>query len=134
MAGAPLLLLHAGVADRRMWEPILPRLERDRRVLAPDLRGYGERPLPQGPFSHVDDLVELLDAQRVRRAAVVGASFGGGVALDLALEHQDRVAALVLAAPALAGWDWSQETRAFGGREDELLEAGDVDGAVELNL
>jgi pimeloyl-ACP methyl ester carboxylesterase len=134
MAGAPLLLLHAGVADRRMWAPILPRLERDRRVLAPDLRGYGERPLPQGEFSHVDDLVALLDAEHVQRAAVVGASFGGAVAVDLALAHRDRVAALVLAAPALGGWDWSQETRDFGGREDELLERGDVDGAVELNL
>ena len=131
---APLLLLHAGVADSRMWDPIRPRLERERRVLAPDLLGYGERPLPQGEYSDVDELVGLLDAERVERAAVVGASFGGRVAIDLALSHPQRVAALVLAAPGLAGWDWSPETRAFGAEEDELLERGDVEGAVELNV
>jgi 3-oxoadipate enol-lactonase len=135
MADTPLLLLHAGIADRRMWEPILPRLERARSVLAPDLSGYGERPLPDGEFSHVDDdALAALDGADVQRAAVVGASFGGRVAIDLALSHPDRVAALVLAAPALGGWDWSEETRIFGAREDELLESGDIDGAVELNL
>jgi 3-oxoadipate enol-lactonase len=130
----PLLLLHAGVADSRMWEPIRPRLERERRVLAPDLLGYGERPLPKREYSDVDELVELLDAQGIDRAAVVGASYGGRVAVDLALSHPDRVAALVLAAPALGGWDWSADVRSFGAREDELLESGDLDGAVDLNL
>jgi pimeloyl-ACP methyl ester carboxylesterase len=135
MADTPLLLLHAGIADRRMWEPILPRLERARRVLAPDLSGYGERPLPEGEFSHVDDdVLAVLDREQVERVAAVGASFGGRVAIDLALSYPERVAALVLASPGLSGWDWSEETRAFGAREDELLESGDFDGAVELNL
>ena len=130
----PLVLLHAAVADRRMWEPILPRLERSRRVLAPDGLGYGERPLPKGPYSRVDDVVALLDAEGIDKAAVVGASDGGRVAIDLALEHPDRVGAMVLASPALGGWGWSKDVRAFGAREDELLEAGDLDGATELNL
>ena len=133
-ARQPLLLLHAGVADSRMWDPIRPRLDRERRVLAPDLLGYGASPLPQGEYSDVDELVALLDRESVERTAVVGASFGGRIAIDLALSHPDRVAALVLAAPGLAGWDWSAETRAFGAEEDELLEQGDVDGAVELNV
>jgi len=98
----PLLLLHAAVADSRMWAPIRPRLERARRVLAPDALGYGDRPLPKRAFSRVDDVVALLDAERIERAAVVGASDGGRVAIDLALEHPDRVAALVLAAPPVA--------------------------------
>jgi 3-oxoadipate enol-lactonase len=130
----PLLLLHAGVADRRMWAPIVPRLERSRRVLAPDALGFGERPLPKGEFSRVDDVVSLLDAEGVERVAVVGASDGGRIAIDLALEHPDRVAALVLASPALGGWAWSQEVREFGAAEDELLEAGKVDEAAELNV
>jgi 3-oxoadipate enol-lactonase len=117
-----------------MWEPLRPRLERSRRVLAPDLRGFGERPLPDGAFSYVDDLVELLDAESVERAAVVGASYGGRIALELALAHPGRVPALVLAAPGLGDWDWSPEVRAFGAREDELLESGDVEAAVGLNV
>ncbi len=130
----PLLLLHAGVADSRMWQPIMPRLESARRVLAPDLRGFGTRPLAKEAFSHVDDLIELLDREGIERAAIVGASFGGRIAIDLTLLHPQRVAALVLAAPALGGWDWSEETRAFGAREDELLESGEVDAAVDLNV
>lgn len=130
-----VLLVHAGVADRRMWEPLRTELEEaGHRLLAPDLRGFGERPLEPGPFSHVDDLVALLDAEGVRRAAVVGASFGGKNALDLALAHPDRVAALVLIGPAVGGWDFSDEVQAFGEQEDALLDAGDVDAAVELNL
>ena len=117
-----------------MWAPILPRLERSRRVLAPDSLGFGERPLPKGEFSRVDDAVALLDAEGIERAAVVGASDGGRVAIDLALERPDRVAALVLASPALGGWAWSQEVRAFGAAEDELLEAGKVDEAADLNV
>lgn len=117
-----------------MWEPILPRLERSRRVLAPDALGFGERPLPKGEFSRVDDVVSLLDAEGIERAAVVGASDGGRIAIDLALEHPERVAALVLASPALGGWDWSQEVREFGVAEDGLLEAGKVDEAADLNV
>jgi 3-oxoadipate enol-lactonase len=130
----PLLLLHAGVADSRMWQPILPRLESARRVLAPDLRGFGSRPLAKEPYSHVDDLVALLDGEGIVRVAVVGASNGGRIAVDLGLEHPDRVAALVLAAPALDGWEWSEETRAFSAKEDELFESGQVDAAVDLNV
>jgi 3-oxoadipate enol-lactonase len=130
----PLLLLHAGIADSRMWKPILPRLESPRHVLAPDLRGFGTRPLAKEEFSHVDDVVALLDAEGVERAAVVGASMGGAVAIDLALSHPERVAALVLAAPALHGWDWSDETRAFSAKEDELFESGQVEAATDLNV
>ena len=117
-----------------MWNPIRPRLERARRVLSPDGLGYGERPLPKAEFSRVEDIVALLDASNVERAAVVGASDGGRVAIDLALEHPERVAALVLAAPAIGGWNWSQDVREFGGEEGDLLEAGKVDEAVELNV
>jgi pimeloyl-ACP methyl ester carboxylesterase len=130
----PLLLLHAGVADRRMWEPLLPLLEARHPVLAPDLRGFGDEPFPDGEFSHVDDLVALLDRAELERAAVVGASNGGRVAIDLTLAHPERVGALVLAAPALGGWEWSEEIDAYGEREDELFEAGDLDATVELNL
>jgi 3-oxoadipate enol-lactonase len=117
-----------------MWKPILPRLESPRHVFAPDLRGFGSRPLGKEAFSYVDDVLAMLDEERVDRAAVVGASMGGRVAIDLALSHPDRVAALVLAAPALGGWDWSEETRGFSDKEDELFESGQVDAATDLNV
>ena len=66
-------------------------LSAEHRVVRPDLRGFGESPLPGGPFSHVEDVRALLDHLGVERAAVVGNSFGGRVALDFALAHPERV-------------------------------------------
>jgi pimeloyl-ACP methyl ester carboxylesterase len=130
----PLLLLPSAVADRRMWTALLPAFEARHRVLAPDLRGSGDEPYPEGEYSHVDDLVALLDREGVDRVAVVGASNGGRVAIDLALAHPDRIAALVLAAPGLGGWAWSDEVEAYGAREDELFEQRDLEGMIDLNL
>lgn len=133
-AGPAVVLLHAGVADSRMWEPNRAALGAGRTLVTVDLRGFGRSPWGTGPFMHARDVLEVLDALGLRQAAVVGASFGGAVALDLALAAPERVSALVLAAPALGGWAWSTDQRAFGAGEDELLDAGDVDGAVELNV
>ncbi len=60
--GHPLVLLHAGIVDRRMWADVMPVLARDFRVIAPDLRGYGDTPLPDGPFIYAADVAALLDA------------------------------------------------------------------------
>jgi pimeloyl-ACP methyl ester carboxylesterase len=77
-------------------------------VIAPDLRGFGERPLKPGPFSHLRDAEALLDGP----TAVVGCSLGGRVALELAVHRPDLVERLALIAPGLPGWEWSDETRA----------------------
>lgn len=71
-----MVLLHAGVADSRMWEAQARALDPRFRVLAPDLRGFGDRPHEPGQFSHAEDVLALLDAEGLEHAAVVGASFG----------------------------------------------------------
>jgi len=76
----------------------------------------------------------LLDHLGVARAALAGNSFGGKVALDFALAYPGRTAALVLVAPALTGWEGSAELEAFDEEEDALLEDGQIDEAVELNV
>ncbi|SCL14398.1 alpha/beta fold hydrolase [Micromonospora inyonensis] len=108
--GSPVLLLHAGIADRRMWREQVPALATRHRVIAPDLRGYGESELPPTPFAHHTDVVGLLDALGVERAALVGCSFGGAVAIDTALTHPDRVSALALLGTAVTGHEWSDDT------------------------
>lgn len=133
-SGPPVLLLHAGVADRRMWEPQLPELTQRHRVLRVDLRGFGDSPLPPDPYDHVADVVAVLDAAAVDRAAVVGASFGGLVAQELARRCPERVERLLLICPASALLEPDEELRAFWSREDELLEAGDVAAATALNV
>ncbi|WP_341717816.1 alpha/beta hydrolase [Micromonospora sp. FIMYZ51] len=121
-SGSPVVLLHAGIADRRMWREQIDVLATRHRVIALDLRGYGESELPPTAFSHHDDVVGLLDGLGLARAALVGCSFGGAVALDTALAHPDRVSALALLGTAVSGHDWSDQT-------NDLWETlvGDVD-------
>ena len=98
--GPRVVLLHAGVADRRAWRDVAPELHAmGADVLAYDRRGFGETPASAEPFRHVDDLLGLLDGP----AWLVGNSMGGAIALDAALLAPDAVAGLVLIAPAVSG-------------------------------
>jgi pimeloyl-ACP methyl ester carboxylesterase len=133
-AGSALLLLHAGIADRRMWDDAWPMLAARHRVIRPDLRGYGDTPLPDGTFSWTADAAVLLASLGVERASVVGISMGAGVALDLALGRPELVHRLVLVAPGLSGWDYAPEMDRFDEEENAALERGDLDGASWLNV
>jgi len=133
--GEPIVLVHAGVADRRMWEPLLPDLAADHRVIRADARGFGESLPPTGPWAHHTDLLTLLDELLIARAHVIGASMGAGVAVEAALARPDAVASLVLAAPggALFG-EAPPELRPVWAAEIDALDRGDLDEAVEVNL
>lgn len=132
--GSDVLLIHAGVADSRMWDELFPVLAKRFRCIRYDVRGFGRSTFPGGPYSHVADLDGLFRAAGVDSAAVVGASAGGQIAIDFSLVHPTKVTCLVLAASALGGHEWSRMVREFGGAEDAALDAGDIDAAVELNL
>lgn len=132
--GPEVVLLHAGVCDSRMWDAEFAALSERFRVLRYDFRGFGRSAMPPGPWSSVDDLRALLDEVGLERPALVGLSGGAAVALDFALVHAQRVRGLVLGAPAIGGLEWSEEIRRLGEQEDALLDAGDLDAAVELNL
>ena len=123
-----MLLIHSGVGAGNEWDRVRPLLASE--PLTPDLYGHGDAPVPDAPWSHADQMAALLDSP----TTVAGASFGGGVALELATMAPEKVERLVLLAPALFDWEWSAEMRAFGAEEDRLIEAGDVDGATEANV
>ena len=92
----PVVLLHAGVADRRMWDPLWADLSAERDVVRLDLRGFGESDArPEDGWSHEADVVATLDALGIERAHLVGASMGAGVAVEVALgaARPGRVAA-----------------------------------------
>ncbi|MFL6037300.1 MAG: alpha/beta fold hydrolase [Gaiellaceae bacterium] len=122
------ILLHAGVADSRMYGAQIEALAPAR---AFDLPGFGQTPLD-------DDAPGLRDFVRERLpgepATLIGTSLGSIIALELALECPDRVAAMVLAGPSIDGHEWSAEVRAFGEEEEAALERGDLDAAVEANV
>jgi pimeloyl-ACP methyl ester carboxylesterase len=117
-----------------MWRGQAPVLARHHRVVAVDLRGFGETPNASGPFSNVDDLREVLDELGIERATVVGGSHGAKVALGFAVAHPERVERLVLCPPVLPGWEWSERVRRGWQEEEEAYEAGDHDRAAAVNV
>lgn len=134
-SGEPVVLVHAGVADRRMWDPLVPVLAAEHRVIRYDARGFGETLPPTGPWSQHTDLLALLDELLVGRAHVVGASMGAGIAVEAALARPEAVASLVLAGPGGALFaETPSELRPIWAAEVDALDQGDLDGAVEVNL
>ncbi|MBF9070556.1 alpha/beta fold hydrolase [Streptacidiphilus fuscans] len=131
----PLVLLHAGACDSRMWDPQWAALVRTgRRVVRCDFRGFGATPSADAPYREADDVLALMDGLGIERAVLVGSSNGGRVAQEVALDRPDRVAGLALFCAPVPGHQWLPELLAFGEREDALLEAGDLDAATELNV
>jgi 3-oxoadipate enol-lactonase len=122
------VLLHSALGDSRLWSRQLPALAARFDVVAPDLPGFGETPEPDGSFSFVDAVAPLLPA------ALVGNSLGGRVALGTALAFPSQVERLVLVAPGLDGWEWSDELAGYWAEEEAAAEAGDLDRAVQVNL
>jgi len=133
-AGPAVVLIHAGVADSRMWDPQWAGWQTRFALTRLDLRGFGRSAAPAGSFSHAGDVAAVLDEAEIDHAYVVGASFGGLVALDLAAARPERVTRLVLADPPLPGYAWSAEMRRFFAAEEAALEAGDLETATEVNV
>ena len=133
--GPALVLIHAGIADSRMWAPQMAAFTSRYRVYRFDLPGYGQtRPGP-GHLLYHEVVRTLLDHWGVEQAAIMGCSFGGSVALDFALAYPDRVRALVMVSPAtISGWAADATLLDFADQEEMALGNGDLALATELNL
>lgn len=133
--GKALLLLHAGVGDSRMWDFQFEGFSRTYFVIRCDLRGFGRTRMQPGFFSYQDDIAALLRHLGVEHVAIIGASFGGKIAIDFALTYPEMLTALILVDPALGGYTFeSEDMLAFLTAEDEALERNDIVEATELNL
>lgn len=102
--GFPVVFVHGNCSSSYFYDSMLQRLPKGFRGIAPDLRGYGDtEPKPidatRGMRDFSDDVIALMDALEVKKAILVGHSVGGGVVMQLAIDHPDRVAGLVLEAP-----------------------------------
>lgn len=91
----PILLLHGGGLDHRMWTPQLEAFD-NYRLIAPDARAHGQSSTPNGPYRLVDDVLGLIHHLDLPRVVVVGLSMGAGTAVDLAVEYPERVRGLVV--------------------------------------
>lgn len=105
-SGPPIVLIHAGVADLRAWDDVVPHLaQAGHRVVRYDVRGFGQSTTEDVEFSHQADLRAVLDAAGVGQAVLVGNSKGGTIALDSAIESPERIVAVVGVAAGLGGFD-----------------------------
>ena len=130
--GVPVVLLHPGIGDSRVWDPVMPGLS-GHRVVRYDVRGYGRSPAPTAEFSLLEDLTTVLDQLQLERVLLVGCSMGGSTALSLALAEPDRVHGLVLLCPGTPGFPMPIEPELEA--EFEVLRAArDVDDMVRFGL
>lgn len=133
--GATVVALHAGVADRRCWRDMITHLGGGMAVVSYDRRGYGATPPSSDPFSDLDDLIAVLDELDNPQVWLLGNSMGGQLALDLALCAPDRVAGLILLAPAVSGAPeepLDPDTQRLSDLIDQAYDAGDSDEVNRL--
>lgn len=130
--GAPVVFIHGFGLDSGMWDPQWQAFARRHRVIRYDLRGYGSSSLPDGPYSHVDDLLALIDSLGAQPAHLVGLSLGGRVALRVAAQAPGAVRSLILADPAMDGHAWSGDWLRRWRRMTDAGKGRDVAAAKKL--
>ncbi|MCC3763454.1 alpha/beta hydrolase [Glycomyces sp. TRM65418] len=131
-SGRPLVFLHGGFLDHRMWDDQIPVFAADHRVIAPDARGHGRSANASGPFRHGDDVADLLRRLDAGPAILVGLSMGGGVAVDVALDHPELVAAVIVSGAGTIESSFTDPwTAATVEAIGTAIGAGDADAAIE---
>jgi 3-oxoadipate enol-lactonase len=132
--GPALLLLHGGLGDSGLWEPVVPFLAEEFRVIRTDLRFFGRSTGPAAPWSWIDDIVGVLDELGCERVALAGLSLGGRLAIEIALDYPERITALALVATGLAGHDAAPYTEEQEARYDAAEADGDLDAMLAVDL
>lgn len=102
--GEPLVLLHSGYTDLRIWDDQFHFFGQHFKVIRYDIRGFGRSSRPDGSFAHFEDLKGLLDHLQIEAAHLIGVSMGGSIATDFTLQYPGRVKSLVLSGASLNGF------------------------------
>jgi pimeloyl-ACP methyl ester carboxylesterase len=134
--GIPVVLLHPGITDSRVWDRMLPHLG-TRRVIRYDRRGFGRSPRASEPYRAVDDLIALLDGLGIEQVHLVGNSMGGETSLALAVTQAGRVASMTLLCPGIGGYPWpedSEEDADLEARWGAAKEAGDLPALAAIQI
>lgn len=133
-SGEVVLLVHGGLGDSGLWEPVVPFLAERFRTIRTDLRFFGSSTGPALPWSWQEDTVGVLDELGIERAALVGLSLGGKVALDVALAHPERLWAVVGVAPALGGHDGAPYTEEHEARYEAAADSEKLETMREIDF
>jgi pimeloyl-ACP methyl ester carboxylesterase len=129
--GPAVLLVHPGIHDSSVWDPVLPLLE-DHRLARYDARDFGRSSASSEEFLPLADLLAVLDHVGLERAHLVGNSMGGQNTLAAALEHPERVLSLTLLAPGIKGYDYPDDAPELEQEWEEVASSGDQAQMVEL--
>ncbi len=135
-SGLPLVMIHAGIADCRMWDHEFDAFACSHRVLRYDMRGYGKSLPVAGAFNLQDDLTTLLETLEIPAPAILmGCSMGGGLAIDYALDKPDKTSALILVGSGPAGLELeAEEPVALFAQSEAAFQAGELDRVAELDM
>jgi pimeloyl-ACP methyl ester carboxylesterase len=131
--GLPLVMIHAGVADSRQWNNEFTNFAQSYQVIRYDMRGYGKSEPVDGEFSHMSDLVSLLDTLEIHEPIVImGCSMGGGLAMDFALTHPSRAKALIMVDSGPSGLKLDKPSSSKFADAEKAFEAGNLDLVAEI--
>ena len=131
--GTPLVMIHAGVADSRMWNNEFAYFAQSNQVIRYDMRGYGKSEPVEGEFSHLSDLDLLLETLGIHEPIVImGCSMGGGLAMDFALTYPSKVKALVMVDSGPSGLELDVPTPSKFADAEKAFESGDLDLVAEI--
>jgi pimeloyl-ACP methyl ester carboxylesterase len=127
--GTPLIFVHAGIADSRMWQPQIEFFSPRYQVITFDLRGFGQTAMSANDFSSADDLKAVMDGLGIKQAVLLGCSMGGSAVINFTLQYPQRTLALVPICASIDGfevedseaslaiWTQAQEARQQGNFE-----------------
>jgi pimeloyl-ACP methyl ester carboxylesterase len=132
--GKTLVLIHAGFVDSGMWDDQWDALAQHYNLIRYDMRGYGKSDALKAPADRRDDLRQLLDHLNIQRAALLGCSVGGEIALDFALEHPERVSALITVSAVPSGFEMKGEPPRYMMDMMEAMQQDDVERVSDLQL
>lgn len=133
-AGTPVVFLHAGVTDCRMWDDAMGLLAPSSRVVRYDQRGWGRSSSPTATYTDHADLATLMSTLALSSATLVGVSGGGAIALDLAQVHPELVDALVVISSGLNGFTGSESLRPKMEPIAAAIARGDFGAAAEARV
>src|ERR1700759_3668427 len=133
-SGDAVLLVHGGLGDSGLWEPVVPFLAERFRTIRTDLRFYGRSTGPAVPWSWQDDLVGVLDELGIERAGLVGLSLGGKLPFDVAVAHPGRLWALAGVAAGLGGHQSDPYSEEQDARYEAAEAEGDLEAAMEIDF
>lgn len=132
--GAPLIMLHAGIADLRMWDEQWEELSQSFQVIRYDRPGFGQSPAVQGAVPNREDLAGLMNCLGINRAHLLGCSMGGELALDFALAFPDRVCSLTLISATPSGFELQGAPPAGIFDLFAAMQTGDLERANALQI